>query len=199
MKNEIDLAKNVLKDIRSVLRSDGASLAIEKKKAKMGEHENPIQNAKKLLESVMQKFKSEPEEKNLALMKMYRSQIDELSSIERDLDEKIDGLPEKIASFNEKIDNLDTILNNAEEKLKIPEISDEKSLENYEKILQENDLSKIEALKIMEDLSNQLIDLSESLPPQRLQEQEELILSKSAKCKAFIAKLDVQKKQRIIK
>lgn len=195
VKHEIDSAKQVLQDIRSVLRSDGPASAIEKKNISLGKNENPIANARKLLESVTQKFKEKPEEDSLKLMEQFRNQIEELSHTEKELNDQIQCLPEKMTNFNNQIDQVNELLKQTEtELLNSPEIMEEVSLKNAENMFSQNNKNRAEAVKLMEDLSGQLMELSESLPPQQLQEQEELLLSKSARCKALMKKLDNRKK-----
>ena len=50
VKNEVEEAKKILSDIRSTLRNDGPDQAKAKKKMTLDGDQNPILNARKLLE-----------------------------------------------------------------------------------------------------------------------------------------------------
>ena len=128
--------------------------AIEKKNSSLGKvGSNPILNARKLLESVTQKFKEKPEEESLKIMENFRSQIEQLSHNEKALNDQIECLPEKVTNFNSKIEDIDVLLKASEVALEqSPDVMEEGSLGKAETELEKNTQNRMDAVKLMEGI-----------------------------------------------
>ena len=77
VQDEIEKARNVLTDIRETLKSDGPKVAIETRELKLERPPNPIRVAERLLESVSEKFRADPDVINHRLFENLRTQIDQ--------------------------------------------------------------------------------------------------------------------------
>ena len=132
----------------------------------------------------------------MRLLENFRNQIEELSNSEKRLVEELQEIPEKVQKFNSNANEIGNILKEAEKALENVAITKNTvSMAEMERSLEVSEKNRLEAAEKMEKLGQELVSLADSLTPQQLQEQEEVLLSKSAKCKALISKIDQKKKE----
>ena len=198
VQDEIEKARNVLTDIRETLKSDGPKVAIETRELKLERSPNPIREAKRLLENVSEKFRSEPDEINQRLVENLRTQIDQLASNEKDLAKELDGLPEKVDVFMAEMDELSKMLSSACKTDQPVDFSKPEDLEQAQQLLASWEGPGKEKQTIEANLSEartNLENISASLPRPFREEQEEQILAFASEARDKSSKMEKLKKQ----
>ena len=188
--DELDQARNVLAEIRSILRRNGPDEAKKAKREKM----SSIDHARKLLDQVAEKFKQKPNKGQVQNLAKMHAELDRLVASERQLEKEIDSLPGELEEFNVEITEVAEWLNSASKECnqKVNQLEnaddDEELTEISNKLsaLAQNENMTVDRLQ---KLSEKLVKLAANLPDETKQEYEELLLATTSKCKSTLASL----------